>query len=82
MMLIKGRSWRNADLIVVGIVAGRHLERTGAKFGIDILVGDHGNLTVEHRHEGSAANQVPVAIIVGMNSHAPYRRESSRGASC
>ena len=39
-----------ADLVIVRVVAGRHLERAGAEFAIHVRVGDHRNLAVEHRH--------------------------------
>jgi hypothetical protein len=51
-------------------VAGRDLHRTGAELAADGCVGDHRNLAAEQRHQGSAAHQMTVALVVRVHRHA------------
>ena len=62
-----GQAVAAADLEVVGIVAGRDLERAGAEVHLHVRVGDDRHLAVDQRHDRGAADQVPVALVVGMH---------------
>ena len=72
-----------ADLEVVQVVAGRHLERAGAEVHLHVLVGDDRHLAVDQRHDRGAADQVRVALVVGMHGDGgvgqdrlgPHRRD-------
>lgn len=55
------------DLEVVGVVRGRDFDCAGAEFGVDVLVGDDQQLPVHERVRQAAADQVPVALVVGMH---------------
>ena len=44
MMLMKGSLWRQAHLIVVGIVSRGDFDGSGAKFCIDEMIGDDRNV--------------------------------------
>ena len=48
-----------ADLPVLGVVAGRHLQRAGAEVELDALVGDHRHAALDPRHDHLAADQRP-----------------------
>ena len=56
-----------ADLEVVGVVRRGHLDRAGAEFRVDVLVGDHRDLPVHDRQQHGLADQVPVALVIGMH---------------
>ena len=48
-MLISSQRVALADLVVVEVVRGRDLDAAGAEFGVDVVVGDDGNLAVRQR---------------------------------
>ena len=75
------RLCRCADLIVVRVMAGRDLERAGAKFAIHVFVGDDRNLAVEDRHESRLADQMPGSARLRDAPPPPYRPGSFRGGS-
>ena len=56
-----------ADLEVVGVVAGRDLERAGAELGVDVLVGDDRQAPADERQRAEPADQLAVAVVVGMD---------------
>src|SRR5690606_714725 len=56
-----------ADLKVVGVVRGRHLDRTGAELRIDMGVGDDRDPPPGERQLNLAADEMAVAIVVGVN---------------
>ena len=58
----------HADLVVGRIVRRRHLHRAGAELGIDRLVGDDRNRTVEERRQpDAAADERRVTFVVRMH---------------
>ncbi len=56
-----------AHLVIVEIVRGRDLDAAAAELRIDVAVGDDGNLALGERQPKPAADQVAVALIVGMH---------------
>ena len=56
-----------ADLEVVGVVAGGDLQRAGAELGIDVVVGDDRQAAADERQHAVAADEVAVALVVGMD---------------
>jgi hypothetical protein len=56
------------DLEVVGVVPGSDLERARAEVAPDVVVGDDRHLAPDERHHGAAADEVAVALVVGMHS--------------
>jgi hypothetical protein len=63
-------------------VARRHLQRAGTEGHVDVLIGDDGNLAVEHGHKGHATDERGVALVVRMDGHgciAQNRLRSGRG---
>ena len=56
-----------ADLEVVGVVAGSDLQRPGAELGVDVLVGDDRQAAADQRQQAVAADQLAVAIVVGVD---------------
>ncbi len=73
-----GQPLAAADLEVVGVVAGRHLQRAGAEGHLHVLVGDDGNFAVEDGHEGHAADVLGVAFVVGMDGHGRVAQDRLR----
>ena len=53
-----------ADLEVVGVVRGGHLDRAGAERRVDVVVGEDRDSPADHRQLDVAADQVPVAVVV------------------
>ena len=66
------------DLIVIRIMARRHLERAGAKGRIDIGVGNHRNRPVKRRHQRCLAHQVTIALVVGVDGHGGITQDRLR----
>ena len=62
-----GQAVRAADLEVGGVVARRHLERTGAELGLDALVRDHRHAALDEGHDDLLADEVGVALVLGMH---------------
>ena len=56
-----------ADLEVVGVVAGGDLQRPGAELGVDVLVGDDRQAAADQRQHAVLADQVGVALVVGVD---------------
>ena len=56
-----------ADLEVVGVVAGRDLQRAGAELGLDVIVGDDLQLAPDERQDRGLADQALVALVVGLH---------------
>ena len=56
-----------ADLEVERIVAGRDLEGAGAELRLDALVRDHRHAARDERDDHVLADEVPVALVVGMD---------------
>ncbi len=50
-------------------MARRYLQRARAEGHVYVLIGDDGNLAVEHGHQGHAADERSVALVVGMDGH-------------
>ena len=57
-----------ADLEVVRVVGGRDLDRAGAEFGVDVGVGDDRDAAVLERMRELGADEMPVALVIGMHS--------------
>ena len=58
-----------ADLEVGRVVAGCHLERACAEFGLDALVRDHRHTTLDERDDHLCPHQVAVALVVRMHGN-------------
>jgi hypothetical protein len=58
-----------ADLEVVGVVRGRHLDRARAEARVDVFVGDDRDPPVGQRQRDRAADQVAVAVVVRVDRH-------------
>ena len=56
-----------ADLEVVGVVAGRDLQRAGAEVGLDVVVGDDRQVAPDEGQHRRAADEVAVALVVGVH---------------
>ena len=56
--------------VIVGIVGGREFHATSAKFGIHKGIGHHRDFTVREGQLDGFAEQVLVALILGMHGHA------------
>ncbi len=59
-----------ADLEVVGIVRGRHLDGAGPERRVDVLVGHDGDLPAHQRQLDGGADQVGVSLVVRMDRDA------------
>ena len=51
------------DLIVVRVVAGRHLDAAGAEIELDVIVGHDGQLAAHERQDRRLADEVLVALV-------------------
>ena len=49
---------------VVGVVAGRDLQRAAAFVALHLLVGNNRNLALQHRHQCRTPDQMPVALVL------------------
>ncbi len=56
-----------ADLEVVGIVAGRDLQRAGAELGLDVGVGDDRQPAADEREDRRLPHEPRVALVVGVH---------------
>ena len=56
-----------ADFEVVGIVRGRDFHDAGAEFAVDVGVRDDRNFAVHQRQHYVLADEVLVALVVGMD---------------
>ena len=56
-----------ADLEVVGVVRRGHLDRAGAEGGVDVVVGDDRDPPAGQRQLDLGADQVLVALVVGVH---------------
>ena len=68
----------NAELVVERVVTRRDLERAGRELLLDALVGDHGHPTLDEGHDDLTADQLPVALVVGMHRHGDVREDRRR----
>ena len=59
-----------ADLIVVGVVTGRHLDGAGAEAQLDIIIRHDGELAPDERKNGVLADKMPVLFILGIDGNA------------
>ena len=57
------------NLKVIGIMAGRDLERAGAKLHIHVGIVDDGDGPFEHRHQASLTDEMAVPLIIRMDGH-------------
>ena len=58
-----------ADLKVVEVVARRDLHRARALLGIGMFVGNNRNQTVRQRQPHLFADEIPVALVIGMHGN-------------
>ena len=58
---------RAADLEVVGVVAGRDLQRARAELGLDVGVGDDRQAPADERQDRRLPHQPRVALVVGVH---------------
>ena len=66
------------DVEVDGVVAGRDLQRAGPRLDAHRLVGDDRHRPVRGRHEHVAAEQVLVALVLGVHGDAGVGRDRLR----
>ena len=52
-----------ADLVVVRVVAGRHLDAAGAEIKLDVIIGHDGQLTAHERQDRRLADEVLVTLV-------------------
>ena len=52
-----------ADLVVIRVVAGRHLDAAGAEIKLDIIVGHDGQLAANERQDRRLADEVLIALV-------------------
>jgi len=71
-----------ADCKVIGIVAGRDFQRTGAKRHIHVGVVDDRNGAFEHGHEACAADQVTVTLVVRMHGYGGVAQDGLGTRGC
>ncbi len=62
-----GQAVRAADLEVRGVVARRHLKRTGAELGLDALVRDHRHAALDEGDDDLLADEAGVPLVLGMH---------------
>ncbi len=55
--------------VVVGVVRGRDLDHAGAEVLVHVVVGDHRDLAADQRQRHALADQVPVALVLGVHHH-------------
>ena len=60
--------------VVVGIMAGRNLERTSPKLTVHIIVRNHRHNTPQHWHQCAAADEALVALIVRVHCNCGVRQ--------
>ena len=65
-----------ADLEIVEVVRRRDLHRARALLGVGIFVGDDRDAAADQRQNDILADQMPVALVVGMHRH---RRVAEHG---
>src|SRR5271170_6549063 len=56
-----------SDFVVVEIMRGRNFDATAAERRVDVGVPDDGNVSARERQVHPAADQMPIALILGMN---------------
>ena len=59
-----------ADLIVVGVVAGGHLDGAGAEAKLNVIVGDDGELAADKREYRVLADEVLILLVRGVDGDA------------
>ena len=69
------------DFEIVRVVARCDFQRAGAEFHRHVGVVDHGNRPLEHRHQTGRADQMPVALVVGVYSHGGVAQDRLRPSS-
>ena len=62
-----GQAVTAADLEVVRVMGGGHLDRAGAERGVDVVVGDDRDAPAGQRQLHGPADQVGVALVVGVH---------------
>ena len=67
-----------ADLPVVDVVRGRHLQAARAELHVDVVVEDHRHGTLHHRDDAPLPLQVRVARVVRVNAHRGVAQDGLR----
>ena len=67
-----------ADLEVVGVMAGGHLHAAGAEFHVHVLVGHDGDLPSHEGEDAGLAHQMGVAFVRGIDGHAGVAQHGLR----
>ena len=70
MMLIMRQAVALADLEIVEVVRRRDLDRARALLGVGIFVGDDRNPPADQRQDHVLADEMLVALVVGMHGDA------------
>ncbi len=58
-----------ADFVVVEVVSGGDFHAAGTELEIDVVIGHDGDQAVDQRQHDVAADQVLVALVLGMHCH-------------
>ena len=66
------------DLEVVRVVAGRDLQRARAELHVHVGVVDHRDRPLEDGHQAGRADQVAIALVVGMHGHGGVAQDRLR----
>ncbi len=69
-----------ADFEVVGIVRRSNFHRAGAEFAIDVAVHDDRNFAIHQRQQHHLADQMLVALVLGMHGDRDVAQHRSRAA--
>ena len=66
------------DFKVIGIMGRSHLDAAGAEFHFGIVIRNHRDFLVHQRQNNHFANNILVAIVIGVNAHAGVAKHSLR----
>ena len=65
----QGQAMTLPDFVIVEVMRGRNLDAAAAEGGVDVGVADDGNFARGERQADAAADQMPIALIVGMHGN-------------
>ena len=74
----------SAHLVVVEIVGRGDFDATGAKFTVDIVIGDYRYFAIAQRQHNGASNQIRVALVFRVNRYCAVAEHGFRasGSDC
>ena len=73
-----------AHLVVVEIMGRGNFDATGAKFPVDIVIGDYRYFAIAQRQHNGASNQIGVALVFRVNRYCAVAQHGFRasGSDC